>query len=137
MTEDLIGAAGFLKSRPECTGKIGAVGFCFGGDVVNTLATRMPDLAASAFLWRSAERGRCREDQVADAAPLRGARRAHQRRLAGVRGGAEDERRQISDVHVRRGKPRLPQRYDTALRRGRRQAGLVAHDCIPQGKPKA
>jgi carboxymethylenebutenolidase len=47
MAEDLIAGAGFLKSRPECTGKIGAVGFCFGGDVVNTLATRMPDLAAA------------------------------------------------------------------------------------------
>jgi len=47
MTEDLIAAAGFLKSRPECTGKIGAVGFCFGGDIVNILATRMPDLAAA------------------------------------------------------------------------------------------
>lgn len=46
-TEDLIAAAGFLKSRPECTGKIGAVGFCFGGTIVNTLATRMPDLAAA------------------------------------------------------------------------------------------
>ena len=46
-TEDLIAAAGFLKSRPECTGKIGAVGFCFGGGIVNTLATRMPDLAAA------------------------------------------------------------------------------------------
>lgn len=46
-TEDLIAAAGFLKSRPECTGKIGAVGFCYGGGVVNTLATRMPDLAAA------------------------------------------------------------------------------------------
>jgi carboxymethylenebutenolidase len=47
MAEDLLAAAGFLKSRPECTAKIGAVGFCFGGDVVNTLATRMPDLAAA------------------------------------------------------------------------------------------
>jgi carboxymethylenebutenolidase len=46
-TEDLIAAAGFLKSRPECTGKIGAVGFCYGGGVVYTLATRMPDLAAA------------------------------------------------------------------------------------------
>ena len=46
-TEDLIAAAGFLKSRPECTGKIGAIGFCYGGGVVNTLATRMPDLAAA------------------------------------------------------------------------------------------
>jgi len=47
MTEDLIAAAAFLKSRPECTGKIGAVGFCYGGGIVNTLATRMPDLAAA------------------------------------------------------------------------------------------
>ncbi len=46
-TEDLVAAAGFLKSRPECTGKIGAVGFCYGGGVVNILATRMPDLAAA------------------------------------------------------------------------------------------
>jgi len=46
-TEDLIAAAEFLKSRPECTGKIGAVGFCYGGDVVNILATRMPDLGAA------------------------------------------------------------------------------------------
>jgi len=47
MTEDFVAAAGFLKSRPECTGKIGAVAFCYGGGVVNTLATRMPDLAAA------------------------------------------------------------------------------------------
>jgi carboxymethylenebutenolidase len=44
--EDLFAAAGFLKSRPECNGRIGAVGFCFGGGVVNQLAVRMPDLAA-------------------------------------------------------------------------------------------
>ena len=40
-------AVGFLKSRPECTGKIGAVGFCFGGGVVNQIAVRFPDLAAA------------------------------------------------------------------------------------------
>jgi carboxymethylenebutenolidase len=45
-TEDLIAAYGFLKSRPECTGKVGAVGFCFGGGMVNTFAVRLPDLAA-------------------------------------------------------------------------------------------
>jgi carboxymethylenebutenolidase len=46
-TEDLLAAAGFLKSRPECTGKIGAVGFCFGGTTVNMMAVRIPDLAAA------------------------------------------------------------------------------------------
>ena len=46
-TDDLLAAAAYLKSRPECSGKIGAVGFCFGGTIVNTLAVRMPDLAAA------------------------------------------------------------------------------------------
>jgi carboxymethylenebutenolidase len=52
-TEDLLAAAPFLKSRPECTGKIGAVGFCYGGDIVNVLATRMPDLAAAVPFYGS------------------------------------------------------------------------------------
>lgn len=45
--EDLFAGAGFLKSRPETNGTIGAVGFCFGGGIVNQLAVRMPDLAAA------------------------------------------------------------------------------------------
>jgi carboxymethylenebutenolidase len=44
---DLLAAYPFLKSRPECSGKVGAVGFCFGGTVVNMMATRLPDLAAA------------------------------------------------------------------------------------------
>ncbi|MEO8306390.1 MAG: dienelactone hydrolase family protein [Betaproteobacteria bacterium] len=43
---DWIAAAKFLKGLPECTGKIGAVGFCYGGGIVNMLATRLPDLVA-------------------------------------------------------------------------------------------
>src|SRR4051812_48196839 len=44
--EDFVAAFNYLKGRPDCTGKIGAVGFCYGGGVVNMLATRLPDLAA-------------------------------------------------------------------------------------------
>ncbi len=51
--EDFVAAAEFLKSRPECTGKIGAVGFCYGGGIVNMLATRMPDLGAGVPFYGS------------------------------------------------------------------------------------
>jgi len=47
MGEDFLAAANWLKSSPGSTGKLGAVGFCFGGGIVNQLAVRMgPDLAA-------------------------------------------------------------------------------------------
>ena len=47
MIEDFAAAAVYLQSHPECTGKFGAIGFCYGGGVVNTLAVRLPDLAAA------------------------------------------------------------------------------------------
>ena len=47
MAEDFFAAATWLKTRPDGTGKLGAVGFCFGGGVVNQLAVRMgADLSA-------------------------------------------------------------------------------------------
>jgi len=42
MTEDFIAGAEYLKVHPNSTGKVGAVGFCYGGGIVNTLAVRIP-----------------------------------------------------------------------------------------------
>jgi len=45
---DFIAAARFLKALPEGNGKVGVVGFCYGGGISNFLATQLPDLAAAA-----------------------------------------------------------------------------------------
>jgi carboxymethylenebutenolidase len=48
MAEDFVAAAMWLKSRPDCSGKIGATGFCYGGGISNTLAVRLgTDIAAA------------------------------------------------------------------------------------------
>ena len=53
--EDFVAAAAFLKTRPESTGKMGAVGFCYGGGMVNFLATRLgSDLGAGVAFYGSA-----------------------------------------------------------------------------------
>ena len=52
--EDFVAAVKFLEKRPETTGKVGAVGFCYGGGMVNYLATRLPELAAGVAFYGSA-----------------------------------------------------------------------------------
>jgi carboxymethylenebutenolidase len=51
--EDMLTAFSVLKGRPECTGKVGAVGFCWGGGTTNMLATRVPELAAAVPFYGS------------------------------------------------------------------------------------
>ena len=47
MIEDFIAGYNYLKKHKNCNGKIGVVGFCFGGYISNILAVRIPELAAS------------------------------------------------------------------------------------------
>jgi carboxymethylenebutenolidase len=54
MTQDFVAAAELLQTHDLSSGKVGVVGFCFGGGMANTLAVRIPDviLAAAPFYGR-------------------------------------------------------------------------------------
>jgi carboxymethylenebutenolidase len=47
LAEDWVAGVKFLQSYAGCTGRVGCVGFCYGGAVANMLAVRIPDLAAA------------------------------------------------------------------------------------------
>ena len=68
--EDFVAAANWLKARPDCSGRIGAVGFCYGGGIVNMLATRVPELAAGVPFYGS-------QPQVADVPKIKAAMLIH------------------------------------------------------------
>jgi carboxymethylenebutenolidase len=53
-TEDFVAAAAFAVKVPGSNGKLGAVGFCYGGGVVNMLAERVPDLGAAVPFYGAA-----------------------------------------------------------------------------------
>ncbi|MDB6171857.1 MAG: clcD [Chthoniobacteraceae bacterium] len=48
ITEDFVAAAEWLQNHPRCNGKVGVVGFCFGGGMANTLAVRLPEIIKAA-----------------------------------------------------------------------------------------
>ena len=103
MGDDFIASAKWLKARTDCTGKIGAVGFCFGGGVVNNLAVRLGRISRRAF--RFTERSRTRrsaEDQGSAGAAICLAGHAHQWRLARVRSGSQGEPRPYTAISRRR-----------------------------------
>jgi carboxymethylenebutenolidase len=68
--EDFLASAAWLKSRPDATGKLGVTGFCYGGGIAHTLATRLPDLNASAPFYGN-------HPAAADAAKVKAALQIH------------------------------------------------------------
>jgi carboxymethylenebutenolidase len=53
MLEDFIAAYEYLKIHEDCNGKVGVVGFCFGGWISNMMAVKVPDLAAAVPFYGS------------------------------------------------------------------------------------
>ena len=67
MIEDFIAGYNYLKSHKDCNGKVGVVGFCFGGWISNMMTARIPDLAAAVpYYGRQPEK----EEAVKIKAPL-------------------------------------------------------------------
>ena len=67
MLEDFIAAYDYLKNHKDCNGKVGVVGFCFGGWISNMMAVKVPDLAAAVPFYG----GQPADDEVAQInAPL-------------------------------------------------------------------
>ncbi|TLD68896.1 dienelactone hydrolase family protein [Phragmitibacter flavus] len=71
MTEDFIAAAKWLSKHEACNGKMGVVGFCYGGGMSNTLAVRLPELILAAVPFYG------RQPAVADVPKIKGALLIH------------------------------------------------------------
>jgi carboxymethylenebutenolidase len=70
MFEDFTAAVEYLKLRPDATGKLGAIGFCMGGGIVNRLAVRFPELSAGVPFYGP-------QPPAADAAKVKAALQMH------------------------------------------------------------
>ncbi len=134
MREDFVASAEWLKARPDSTGKLGIVGFCFGGTTANALAVRLGSevCRGGSVLWRPTGRRGRRQDQGAAPAQLRRARHPHHLGLAGIRCRAHRRQSAARRLCLCGRQSRLPQRHDAALRRCRRQARLAAHAGLVQ-----
>ena len=117
MTVDFLAAATWLKARPDGNGKLGAVGFCFGGGVANQLAVQNghgPGRGGP-VLRRPARGGRRRAHHGADQRAVWPTRHRHHGRMARVRRGAHASRSAPSGPYLHGRQPRLLQRHHPAL----------------------
>ena len=120
---DFLAAAQLLKTHAGTNGRVGAVGFCFGGGVVNFLATQWPDLNAGVPFYGVAP-------DLADVPRIRAPLMLHfagndervNAHVAAVRGRAEGGAREVRGLRLPGRRARLQQRHHAALRRqGRRR----------------
>ena len=99
---DMLNSARYREGARALNGKLGVTGFCWGGGTTNFLAATLgADMqAAVPFYGAAAETAVGAVDQGAAADPVRRERRAHQRHVAGLRGGAEGGRTCRYEMHI-------------------------------------
>jgi len=92
-----------LAAREDSTGKVGAVGFCYGGGVCNALAVAYPELNASVpYYGRQAKAEDVPRIQPPPDASLRCARQTYQCRMARLRGRPESQQQNLRSLYLRR-----------------------------------
>ncbi len=131
----LVAAVPVVKNHAELTGKVGAVGFCFGGLMINRLAASSPQLDAGvAYYGRQVP-----ADQVPN---IRATLLLHyaenddrgEFRHSRLRGGAQGQQQEVHAPHLSGHAARLQQRHRRRpLQQGRRRPGLVPHRRLLQG----
>ena len=134
--EDFVEAANWLRNRSDSTGKLGAVGFCYGGGIANMLATRVPELAASVPFYGG-------QAQAADVPKIKAAlliqyAETDERINAGwpaYEAALKANNVQYQTLLLPGHAARVQQRHDAALPPGGGQAGLVAHGGVLQQAP--
>jgi carboxymethylenebutenolidase len=115
-SEDFVAATTWARTVAGGNGKVGAVGFCWGGTIVNFIATRSPELVAGAPFYGAAP-------------PLDAVKNIKAEMMmvfAALRRSAEGRRRAPLGLHLSGHATRLQQRHDAALRREGGAAGLGA-----------
>lgn len=136
LLEDFFASFEYLRDHKDSTGKVGAVGFCYGGGVramrlpwpIPTSALRLP------ITWPPTQGRGSPRDQGPVADPLCRSRRAHQRRLAALSGGDDFQPETLRSAFLPRHATRLPQRQHPALRQGGSEVELVADPGLFQGE---
>ena len=130
----LVAAVSFLGSHPRSTGKVGAVGFCWGGGMVNELAAASPDLDAAVAYYGMQVPA---EKVAAIRAPLLLHYAGLDERInAGIdayRKALEAHGKTYRDLRLRRREPRLQQRHQRGtLRQGGSRPRLAADGRFPE-----
>ena len=134
MREDLYQAAEWLRTQPFSNGKLGSVGFCFGGGVTNQLAVRMGANLAAGVPYYGGQPSAADVPKIK--APISAQNGEADPRItggsAGLCRGPHRCGRAEREPHLQGRPARFPQRYDAALRRSGGEGSLDAHAQLVQ-----
>ena len=135
LREDFMAAFDHLKADPGTNGRIGVIGFCYGGGIANAMAVRHPDLAAAVPFYGSQPAA---EDVPKIQAPLLLHYAGLDERINAGWPAYEEalkaNGKEYHRPHLSRRQSRLPRRHVIAIRRGCGDAGLGAHHRVPEGE---